>query len=37
MTNFDCVELLDNVKPGEVIITSDMSAYKNAKELTVNN
>ena len=37
MTNFDFVELLDNVKPGEVIITSDMSAYKNAKELTVNN
>jgi len=37
MTNFDFVELLDNVKPGDVIITSDMSAYKNAKELTVNN
>jgi HlyD family secretion protein len=37
MTNFDFVELLDNVKPGEVVITSDMSAYKNVKELTINN
>ena len=37
MTNFDFVEILDNVKPGEVIITSDMSAYKNAKEITINN
>jgi HlyD family secretion protein len=37
MTNFDFVELLDNVKAGEVIITSDMSAYKNAKEITLNN
>ncbi len=37
MTNFDFVEIMDNVKPGEVIITSDMSAYKNAKEITINN
>lgn len=37
MTNFDFVELTNNVQPGEVIITSDMSAYKNAKELTVKN
>ncbi len=37
MTNFDFVELLDNVKPGDIIITTDMSAYKNAKEITVNN
>jgi HlyD family secretion protein len=37
MTNFDFVELLDNIKAGEVIITSDMSAYKNATEITVNN
>jgi HlyD family secretion protein len=37
LTNFDFVELLDNVKSGDVIITSDMSAFKNAKELTVNN
>ena len=37
MTNFDFVEILDNVKPGEVIITSDMSAYKNAKKIMINN
>jgi HlyD family secretion protein len=37
MTNFDFVELLDNVKTGDVIITSDMSAYKNTKEITINN
>jgi HlyD family secretion protein len=37
MTNFDYVELKDNVKPGEVIITSDMTQYKNAKEITINN
>ena len=37
MTNFDYVEVLDNLKPGDVIITSDMSAYKNTKELTINN
>ncbi|MEP6747896.1 MAG: HlyD family efflux transporter periplasmic adaptor subunit [Bacteroidota bacterium] len=37
MTNFDFVELLDNVKAGEVIITSDMSAYKNTREITINN
>jgi HlyD family secretion protein len=35
LSNFDYVELLDNVKPGEVIIVSDMSAYKNAKEITI--
>ena len=37
MTNFDFVELKDNVKAGEVIITSDMSEYKNAKEITIKN
>ena len=37
MTNFDFVEIMDNVKPGDVIITNDMSAYKNAKEITINN
>ena len=35
LSNFDYVELLDNVKPGEVVIVSDMSAFKNAKELTI--
>jgi HlyD family secretion protein len=35
MTNFDYVEIKDNVKPGDVIITSDMSAYKNATAITI--
>jgi len=37
MTNFDFVEIKDNVKPGDVIITSDMSEFKNAKEITITN
>ncbi|MGZ3763353.1 MAG: efflux RND transporter periplasmic adaptor subunit [Mucilaginibacter sp.] len=35
LSNFDFVELQDGVKPGEVVITSDMSEYKNSKELTI--
>jgi len=37
MTNFDYVEIKDNVKPGDVIIISDMSNYKNSKEITIKN
>ena len=37
MTNFDFVEIKDNVKAGEVIITSDMSSFKNVQEITINN
>jgi HlyD family secretion protein len=37
MTNFDYVEIRDNVQPGDSIITSDMSEYKNAKEIILNN
>jgi HlyD family secretion protein len=37
MTNFDYVEIKDVLKPGDVIITSDMSEYKNAKEITIKN
>jgi HlyD family secretion protein len=37
MSNFDYVEIKDKVKPGEVIIVSDMSEYKNAKEITIKN
>jgi HlyD family secretion protein len=37
LSNFDYVEIKDNVQPGDVVITSDMSAYKNVKEITVNN
>ena len=35
LTNFDFVEIKDGVKPGDVVITSDMSEFKNAKELTI--
>jgi HlyD family secretion protein len=37
MTNFDFVEIKDNLNPGDVIITSDMSEYKNVKEITITN
>jgi HlyD family secretion protein len=37
LSNFDYVQIKDNVKPGEVIITSDMSSYKNSKEININN
>src|ERR1700761_5855752 len=36
LANFDYVEIKDGVKPGEVVITSDMSEFKNSKEVTVN-
>ncbi len=35
MSNFDYVEIVDGLKPGEVVITSDMSEYKNAKEIQI--
>ncbi|HRN54981.1 MAG TPA: HlyD family efflux transporter periplasmic adaptor subunit [Agriterribacter sp.] len=37
MSNFDYVELKNNVKASEVIIISDMSSFKNAKEITIDN
>jgi HlyD family secretion protein len=37
MSNFDFVEIMDNVRPGEVVITSDMSGYKNAREISIEN
>ena len=37
LTNFDYVEIKDNVHAGEVVITSDMSSYKNSKEVTIKN
>ncbi|MFC0517106.1 efflux RND transporter periplasmic adaptor subunit [Mucilaginibacter angelicae] len=37
LTNFDYVEIRDGVKPGDEVITSDMSEYKNSKEVTVKN
>jgi HlyD family secretion protein len=36
LTNFDYVEIQDGVKPGDVVITSDMSEYKNSTEITIN-
>lgn len=35
LSNFDFIELKDGVNVGDVVITSDMSEYKNSKELTV--
>ena len=35
LANFDFVEIKDGVKPGDVVITSDMSEFKNVKELTL--
>jgi HlyD family secretion protein len=37
LSNFDYVEILDGVKPGETIITSDMSDYLHAEEVTIKN
>ena len=37
LSNFDYVELKDKVKEGDVIITSDMTEYKNAKVITIKN
>lgn len=37
MSNFDYVEIKDHVDPGEVVITSDMSEYKNSKEILIDN
>ena len=37
LANFDWVEIKNNVKPGDVIITSDMAEYKNSKEVIINN
>jgi HlyD family secretion protein len=34
-SNFDYIELLDGVHPGDVIIISDMSDYKNAKTIAI--
>ena len=35
MSNFDYMEVKDNLKPGDVIITSDMSEYKHTNEITL--
>jgi HlyD family secretion protein len=35
LSNFDFIELKDGVNVGDVVITSDMSEFKNSKELTI--
>jgi HlyD family secretion protein len=35
LSNFDYVELLDGVRPGDMVITSDMSDYKNTKNISI--
>ena len=35
MSNFDYVEIKDVLKPGDVVITSDMSSYNNVDEITI--
>lgn len=37
LSNFDYVEIKDNIQPGDVVITSDMSSYKNSREVTIKN
>lgn len=37
LSNFDYIEVKDNVSPGEIVIISDMSDYKNAKEIIITN
>lgn len=35
LTNFDFVEIKDGVKPGDMVITSDMSEFKNSREIEI--
>ena len=35
LANFDNVQITDGVKPGDVVVTSDMSAFKNSSEVTI--
>jgi HlyD family secretion protein len=35
LSNFDYIELKDKLKPGDVVITSDMSEYKNVQEIKI--
>ncbi|WP_110833562.1 efflux RND transporter periplasmic adaptor subunit [Pedobacter nutrimenti] len=37
LANFDYVEILKGIKPGEVVVISDLSNYKNSKELSIVN
>ena len=35
MSNFDYVEIKDVLKPGDIVITSDMSSYNNVDEISI--
>ena len=35
LANFDYVEIKEGIKPGETVIISDLSEYKNSKELEI--
>jgi HlyD family secretion protein len=37
LSNFDYVEIKNNVKPGEIVITTDLSRFKNSKEIIIKN
>jgi len=37
LSNFDYVQLKDQVKPGDVVIISDMKQFKNVQEIEVKN
>jgi HlyD family secretion protein len=37
LSNFDYIEIISGLKPGEVVISTDLSDYKNTREITVNN
>jgi len=37
MSNFDFIELMDNIRPGDKVIISDMKKYENVDEITIIN
>jgi HlyD family secretion protein len=37
LSNFDFVEIKDGLNPGDQVISSDMSEYKNSKEISIKN
>ncbi|AEW00316.1 efflux transporter periplasmic adaptor subunit [Niastella koreensis] len=37
LSNFDYIELKDNIQTGDVVITSDMSEFKNTQEIIIRN
>lgn len=37
LSNFDYIEIKDNILAGDVVITSDMSEFKNAQEIIIRN